>query len=88
MKCPANSVPKPESRRVDDAKGIHARYQVRPGWDVDRVRPVLEQYEARTDEEAVAEGEDSYQAITQTTMGIPVELAPAVRALIAKRQAE
>jgi len=57
-----------------------------PGWDEDRVRRVLEQYESQTDEEAVAEDEAAYEQTTVTTMGIPVELVPAVRELIAKRR--
>jgi len=57
-----------------------------PGWDEDRVRRVLEHYEGQTDEEAVAEDEAAYEATTQTTMAIPVDLVPAVRELIAKRR--
>ena len=54
------------------------------GWDEDRVRRVLEHYEAQTDEEAVAEDEAAYEDTTVTTMGVPVELVPTVRDLIAK----
>ncbi|OHB70525.1 MAG: hypothetical protein A2V70_15600 [Planctomycetes bacterium RBG_13_63_9] len=57
-----------------------------PGWDEQRVRRVLEHYETQFDEEAVAEDEAAYEAITQTTMGVPVDLVPTVRELIAKRQ--
>jgi len=55
------------------------------GWDEERVRRVLEHYETQTDEEAVAEDEAAYQTTTHTTMAVPVELVPAVRALIARR---
>jgi hypothetical protein len=55
-----------------------------PGWDEARVRRVLEHYEAQSDDEAVAEDEAAYEATTHTTMDIPVELVPAVRALIAR----
>ena len=58
-----------------------------PGWDEARVRLVLEHYEAQSDEEAVAEDEASYEATTHTSMGVPVDLVPAVRELIARRQA-
>lgn len=54
------------------------------GWDEERVRRVLEHYEAQSDEEAVAEDEAAYAATTHTAMGVPVELVPAVRELIAK----
>ncbi len=57
-----------------------------PGWDKERVRQVLEHYEVQSDEEAVAEDEAAYEATTQTVMGVPVELVPAVRELIAKRR--
>ena len=56
------------------------------GWDEERVRRVLEHYEAQADEEAVAEDEAAYEATTCTAMEIPVDLVPAVRELIAKRR--
>ncbi len=58
-----------------------------PGWDEERVRRVLAHYEERTEEEAVAEDEAAFEDETQTVMEIPNELVPAVRELIAKRQA-
>ena len=56
-----------------------------PGWDEERVRRVLDHYQSQSDEEAVAEDEAAYEATTHTTMGVPVELVPAVRGLIAKQ---
>lgn len=58
-----------------------------PGWDEDRVRRVLEHYDAQSDEEAVAEDEASHESTTHTAMEIPVELVPQVRELLAKRRA-
>jgi len=58
-----------------------------PGWDEERVRRVLEHYEAQTDDEAVAEDEATYEATTHTSMDVPVELVPVVRELIARRRA-
>lgn len=58
-----------------------------PGWDEQRVRRVLEHYEAQSDEEAVAEDEAAYESTTHTAMEIPVDLVPAVRELLAKRRA-
>lgn len=55
------------------------------GWDEERVRQILEHYEAQSDEQAVAEDEAAYEATTHTAMEVPVELVPAVRELIAKR---
>jgi hypothetical protein len=57
------------------------------GWDRERVRRVLEHYETQSDEEAVAEDEAAYEAITSTAMEVPVELVPVVRELIATRRA-
>jgi len=57
------------------------------GWDEERVRRVLEHYEAQSDEEAVAEDEAAYESITHTAMDIPVELVPHVRELLAKKRA-
>ena len=58
-----------------------------PGWDEERVRRLLEHYEAQSDEEAVAEDEAADEAPTHTAMDVPVELVPIIRELIAKRRA-
>lgn len=58
-----------------------------PGWDEARVQRVLEHYDAQTPEEAVAEDEAAYESTVYTTMGVPVDLVPRVRELIAKRRA-
>ena len=58
-----------------------------PGWDEERVRKVLTQYEKQTEDEAVAEDEASFEDSTQTVMEVPNELVPAIRELIAKHQA-
>jgi hypothetical protein len=58
------------------------------GWDEERVRRVLEHYEAQSDEEAVAEDEAAYEATTGTMMQVPVDLVPVVREVIAKRSAK
>lgn len=57
------------------------------GWNEERVRRVLEHYEGQSPEEAVAEDEAAYEAPTETTMRVPVDLVPAVRSLIANRKA-
>ena len=57
------------------------------GWDEQRVRRVLEQYEPQSDDEAVAEDEAACEATTHTAMEMPVDLVPAVRELIARRRA-
>ena len=57
------------------------------GWDAERVRRVLEHYEAQSDEEAVAEDEAAFETTTHTAMEVPVDLVPVVRELIAKRHA-
>jgi hypothetical protein len=55
-----------------------------PGWDEERVRRVLEHYEAQSEEEAVAEDEAASEDSSQTFMEIPTTLVPKVRELIAK----
>ena len=57
-----------------------------PGWDEERVRRVLEHCEAQTEEEAVAEDEETWEEPGQTVMEIPRRLVPLVRELIAKHQ--
>jgi hypothetical protein len=58
-----------------------------PGWDDPRVRRVLAHYEEQTESQAVAEDEAAWEYPTQTVMAVPRELVPAVRELIARRQA-
>jgi hypothetical protein len=55
------------------------------GWNEQRVRELLEHYEAQSDEEALAEDEAAFESTTHTAMEIPVDLVPKVRELIAKR---
>jgi len=54
------------------------------GWDEERVRRVLEHYEAQSPEEALAEDEAAYEALGQTVMEVPTALVPEVRELLAK----
>jgi hypothetical protein len=56
------------------------------GWDQPRVNRVLEHYEKQTDDGAVAEDDAASDAPMHTLMEVPVDLVPAVRALIAKRK--
>jgi hypothetical protein len=58
-----------------------------PGWDEERVNRVLKHYEEQSEEEAVAEDEAALESQDQTFMGIPTELVPAVRELIARHEA-
>ena len=55
-----------------------------PGWDEARVRRLLEHYESQTEEQAVAEDEESLADKTQTVMEVPNELVPAVRDLLSR----
>jgi len=57
------------------------------GWDENRVKRLLEHYDAQSDDEAVAEDEASWESTTSTTMDVPVDLVSTVRELIAKRRA-
>jgi hypothetical protein len=60
--------------------------QFPPGWDEQRVKRVLEHYEAQSEDEAVAEDEAAFEAQGQTVMEIPTELVPQVRELIARHK--
>ena len=59
-----------------------------PGWDEARVRRLLEHYESQTEEQAVAEDEESLADKTQPVMEIPNELVPAVRELLSRTPIE
>jgi hypothetical protein len=50
------------------------------------VRKLLEHYELRSDEHALAEDEAAYESTTHTMMEVPVALVPEVREPIAKRR--
>ncbi len=54
------------------------------GWDDERVQRVLEHDDQQSEMEAVAEDEAAYENQTESVVEVPVELVPAVRALIAK----
>jgi hypothetical protein len=55
------------------------------GWDEEKVRRVLAQYEALTEDDALVEDEASVEA-SETVMNVPRALVPKVRELIAKHQ--
>lgn len=57
-----------------------------PGWDEDRVRKVLDHYEAQSPEQAVAEDEAAYEEQTESIVKVPTGLLPAIRELIGKYQ--
>jgi hypothetical protein len=57
-----------------------------PGWDEDRVKRVIEYYDAQGEEEAMAEDEAVFAGEHHTLMEIPAELVPTIRELIAKHQ--
>ncbi|NLX96537.1 MAG: hypothetical protein GXY83_10210 [Rhodopirellula sp.] len=57
-----------------------------PGWDEQRVREVLAHYENQSEDEQFAEIEAAREAEEITMMAVPTELAPEVRALIARKQ--
>ena len=57
-----------------------------PGWDQQRVREVIAHYENQTEDEQFAEIEAALEAKETVMIAVPVELAPEVRALIARQQ--
>ena len=57
-----------------------------PGWDENRVREVLAHYENQSEDEEFAEIEAAWEAEGTVMMAVPAELAPEVRALIARKR--
>jgi hypothetical protein len=55
------------------------------GWDEERVKRLIAELDARTDEEWLAEDEAAREAEDITMMAVPTELVPEVRALIARK---
>lgn len=55
------------------------------GWDAERIKQLIAELDARTDEEWVAAHEAAYAAEGITMMAIPTELVPEVRALLARK---
>ena len=56
------------------------------GWDEDRVEKLVSHYEAQSEEEAVAEDEAAFENDAEVVMGVPRDLVPAIRELIAKHR--
>ena len=56
-----------------------------PGWDVARVRDVIEHYDTQTEDEQAAEIEAALADDGVTLIAVPAELADEVRALIGRR---
>ena len=76
----------PRKAKPPTARTVEA-LQCPAGWDEEWGRRVLEYHETQTEEEAVAEDEAAYEAITPTAMEVPVDLVPVVRELIVKQRA-
>jgi hypothetical protein len=55
------------------------------GWNRKRAEALIDYYENQTDDEAIAEAEAAYNAVTTTMMQVPVDLVGQVQKLIAKR---
>lgn len=56
------------------------------GWDEERVKQLIAELDARTDQEWIAADEAAREAEGITMMAVPTELVPEVRALIARKQ--
>ncbi len=57
-----------------------------PGWDEERVQEVLAHYENQGEDEQFAEIEAARESQEIIMMAVPAELAPEVRALIARNE--
>lgn len=56
------------------------------GWNNRRVQGVIRHYDEQSDAEAIAEDELRINDKSSTTMRIPKDLVPKVRAMIARRE--
>ena len=52
------------------------------GWNEERVRRVLAQYDIQTDAEAAAEDDAAFTENGRTVLEVPAELMPVIRELI------
>lgn len=57
-----------------------------PGWDEERVQEVLAHYENQSEDEQFAEIGAARESQDIIMMAVPAELAPEVRALIARNE--
>jgi hypothetical protein len=53
------------------------------GWDENRVRRLIAEYDSLTDDEWIAEDETPSGDATQATVTVPADLLPEIRRLIA-----
>jgi len=77
-----NKAPKKASVSIRATKDV-TRY--RKGWNRQRVEAVVDHYENQTIEEVAVDDDAAYCTSSMTMMGVPNELVPKVRALIAER---
>lgn len=54
------------------------------GWDEERVKRLIAQYEQMGDDELLAEDEASLEQEGQTLMIVPTDLVPSIREMIAR----
>ena len=55
-----------------------------PGWNEHRIQKVIKHYDSQSEVDALLEDEAAYEQNGQTIMGVPSELVPTMRDLIAK----
>ena len=63
-----------------------SKQELPSGWDDERIRQVLAHYESQGEDEQFAEIEAALEAEETVMMAVPSELAPQVRALIARNE--
>ncbi len=57
-----------------------------PGWDAEKVKALADDYDRKSDDDAIAEA--ALKAEGQTLVMVPTGLMPAIRELIAKLEEE
>jgi len=71
----------------NDDRPERAKKQKLPrGWTEKKICELIDYYENQSEEGQVAEHEAAHHSADQTMMGVPTDLVPEVRKLIARRR--
>jgi hypothetical protein len=72
--------------KSDDRPKCTKKQKLPRGWTEKKIRDLIDYYENQTEDEQVTEHEAAYRSADQTMMGVPTDLVPEVRKLIARRR--
>ena len=86
LRTRGEDLPGSKNSRIKLGQTAMSQQKFPPGWDEQRVRDVLSHYEDQSEDEQFAEIEAAREAEGTILMAVPTELAPEIRALIARKQ--